>query len=101
MTHSESLQPPTQTEVVERLKAVLLGTSSREEVSAWADQWVMAEHCAVPDGRLWELLILASGVNLIDPVAYPERKYLYSKEEIWTWLREIAGIHPPGLSPGQ
>lgn len=70
-------------ECINKIKSVLNGQTTREEVSDWADTYVYADEPEVADDRIWDMLILLSGIDLKDS---PET-YLYSTDDLKDWIK--------------
>src|SRR6476659_1730986 len=56
---------PSRAEVEEKLRGLIEGRYSREAVTSWAEQWVMAKAPNVQDGAVWRALTALSGADLI------------------------------------
>jgi hypothetical protein len=62
---------PTVSEIIKRLKLILIGEVTREEVSNWASFYVKADDPNIEDNNVWDLLILRSGLDILDsPTTY-------------------------------
>jgi hypothetical protein len=62
---------PTVSEIIKRLKLILIGEMTREEVSNWASFYVKADDPNIEDNNVWDLLILRSGLDILDsPTTY-------------------------------
>ncbi|MFJ8090226.1 DNA-binding protein [Lysinibacillus sp. NPDC095746] len=66
------MKQPTVSEIIKILKLVLISEMTREEVSDWATLYVMADNPNIDDENVWDLLILLSGIDILDsPTTYP------------------------------
>ncbi|KOP77955.1 hypothetical protein AMS59_15085 [Lysinibacillus sp. FJAT-14745] len=59
------MKQPTVSEIIKRLKLVLISEMTREEVSDWATLYVMADNPNIDDENVWDLLILLSGIDIL------------------------------------
>lgn len=66
-------------ECINKIKIVLNGQTTREEVSDWAGTYVYADDPEVEDDRVWDMLILLIGIDL---KYYPET-YFHSTDDIF------------------
>ncbi|WP_250623579.1 DNA-binding protein [Bacillus subtilis] len=71
-------------ECINKIKSVLNGQTTREEVSDWAGTYVYAYDPEVEDDRVWSMLILLSGIDLKDS---PET-YLHSTDDLNDWIKQ-------------
>ena len=78
------MNQPTISEIIKRLKLVLIGEMTREEVSDWASFYVMADNPNIGDGNVWDLLILLSGIDILDSPT----TYLHNEEDINDWIKQ-------------
>jgi len=80
------LLQPTIEEVITKLKMVLEGKLTREEVASWAEKYVLDDtlDIHIKDKKLWDLLDF---VSAFDIKVSPE-KYLYREEDIKYWIRK-------------
>lgn len=77
---------PTKEEVLSRFEFILQGEISREEVADWASEYVMHDSPNVTDETVWELLILACGIDLKNS---PD-EYLHDEQNIKDWIKEFS-----------
>lgn len=77
---------PTKEEILNRFKLILQGTMSREEVADWASEYVMQDCPNVTDETVWDLLLIACGVDLKDS---PD-EYLHDEQNIKDWIKEFS-----------
>lgn len=77
---------PTKEEVLNRFKLILQGTMSREEVADWASEYVMQDSPDVTNETVWDLLLIACGVDLKDS---PD-EYLHDEQNIKHWIKEFS-----------
>lgn len=80
------MEQPTVSEIIKRLKLVLISEMTREEVSDWATSYVMADHPNIDDENVWDLLILLSGIDILDSPT----TYLHNEEDINDWIKQGA-----------
>ncbi|WP_411810279.1 DNA-binding protein [Bacillus atrophaeus] len=78
------LAEPKLIECINKIKIVLNGQTTREEVSDWAGTYVYADDPEVEDDRVWDMLILLSGIDLKDS---PET-YLHSTDDLNDWIKQ-------------
>ncbi|MCY7762854.1 hypothetical protein MOC76_14035 [Bacillus spizizenii] len=78
------LSEPKLIECINKIKSVLNGQTTREEVSDWAGTYVYADDSEVEDDRVWDMLILLSGIDLKDS---PET-YLHSTDDLNDWIKQ-------------
>lgn len=80
------LDSPTTEEIVKRLKMVLEGSTTREEVSNWAEIWtrVFMDETGLSESDLliWRYLDVVSGIDLKDSPT----EYLHIEEDILEWI---------------
>lgn len=77
---------PTKEELLSRFEFILQGEISREEVADWASEYVMQDSPNVTDETVWELLILACGIDLKNS---PD-EYLHDEQNIKDWIKEFS-----------
>ncbi len=78
------LSEPKLIECINKIKSVLNGQTTREEVSDWAGTYVYADDSEAADDRVWDMLILLSGIDLKDS---PET-YLHSTDDLNDWIKQ-------------
>jgi hypothetical protein len=78
------MNQPTVSEIIKSLKSVLVGKMTREEVSDWASFYVMADNPSINDENVWDLLILLSGIDVLDSPT----TYLHNDEDINDWIKQ-------------
>lgn len=78
------LSEPKLIKCINKIKSVLNGQTTREEVSDWAGAYVYADDPEVEDDRVWDMLILLSGIDLKDS---PET-YLHSTDDLNDWIKQ-------------
>lgn len=71
-------------ECINKIKSVLNGQTTREEVSDWAGTYVYADDPEVEDDRVWDVLILLSGIDLKDS----SETYLHSTDDLNDWIKQ-------------
>lgn len=79
------LVQPTKEELLSKFRSILQGSLSREEVADWASEFVMQDEPIVTDDDVWELLNLASGVDIKDS---PD-EYLHVEQDIINWINKF------------
>lgn len=77
------LSEPKLIECINKIKRVLNGQTTREEVSGWAGTYVYADDPEVEDDRVWDMLILLSGIDL---KGSPDA-YLHSTDDLNDWIK--------------
>lgn len=68
-----------------KLLALIDGTENRQEVAAWAMQWVDADDPGVEDPAVWEALGNLAGADAIST----DRPYLFEVVDFQAWLDEL------------
>lgn len=76
------MEQPTKEQIINKLKLILQGKLSREEVADWASEYVMQDEPNISDETVWELLLVVSGVDLQDS---PD-EYLHVEQDIKDWI---------------
>jgi len=76
---------PTRDEVAEKLRGLIDGHLSREEIAEWASTWVRMRDPLVSDPRVWNALTEMAGADLISL----DRPYLYDKIDFEVWLNDL------------
>jgi hypothetical protein len=82
----EKMSQPTREEIIDKLKMILLGKLTREEVADWASEYVMQDEPNISDETVWELLQTVSGVDLKDS---PD-EYLHVEQDIIDWINKYS-----------
>lgn len=85
-------QPPTRSEVEEKLVGLLEERYSREEVSSWAERWIALPEPGIDDPVVWNALNELSGADMIST----DRPYLYEEADFQAWLAELKGTSRQG-----
>lgn len=78
------MNQPDVSAIIVKLRLVLNGDLSREEVSDWASSYVMADSPTIDDEMVWDLLKIVSGIDLLDS----PMSYLYSEKDIIDWIKQ-------------
>lgn len=78
------LSEPKLIECINKIKSVLNGQTIREEVSDWVGPYIYADDPEVENDRVWDMLILLSGIDLKDS---PET-YLHSTDDLNDWIKQ-------------
>ncbi len=71
-------------ECINKMKKLLIGKTTREKVAEWAGTYVYADDPEIEDDRVWDMLILLSGIDLKD---FPET-YLHSTDDLNDWIKQ-------------
>jgi hypothetical protein len=82
------MNEPIMKEVIEKLEKVLSGDLNREDVSDWAELYVMADEPMVDDENVWEMLKTISGIDILDSPT----SYLHNQEDIEEWIEKAKGL---------
>jgi hypothetical protein len=77
---------PTRQQIADQIRALVQGGKTRQEVSAWAIQFVTDEHRRVTDVGAWEMLKTLGGADMIVDL---EGNYLYGPADFEKWLEEL------------
>ncbi|AKU33097.1 MULTISPECIES: DNA-binding protein [Bacillus] len=75
---------PKMLDCLNKIRNVLKGTITREQVSDWAEIYVSADDPEIDDDQVWDMLILLSGIDLKDS----PNSYLHPVEDLNDWLEE-------------
>ena len=78
-------QPPSLTQIADRLRNLLSGALGRREASAWASRWLTADDPGIHDDVAWQALERIGGADL--PGA--ETAYLFNEADFHVWLDEV------------
>lgn len=84
----ESMNQPTVDEGINKLKLVLSGEMTREEASDWAESYVMCDDPEIDDDMVWDLLMIISGIDILDSPT----SYLHSEEDIEEWIKDAINL---------
>lgn len=79
-----NLTEPKLIECINKIKNLLNGKTSRRDVSDWAGSYVYADDPEVEDTRVWDMLILLSGIDLKDSA----ETYLHSTDDLNDWIKQ-------------
>ncbi|UQZ35446.1 DNA-binding protein [Paenibacillus sp. PK3_47] len=79
------MEQPTIQLILNKFEQVLNCQLKREEVADWASQFVFNDDFEFRDERLWDLLTIASGIDLKDS---PD-EYLHEEEDIRNWIKKF------------
>lgn len=83
--HGGAEPPPARRDVQAKLRDLLSGNVSREDVADWAAQWVRMANPNVKDLYVWKALTRISGADMIST----DRPYLYGEQDFEAWLKEL------------
>jgi hypothetical protein len=78
------MNQPTVREIIDRLKLVLNGELTRDEVSDWASYYIMADEATIDDEIVWDLLKIICGIDILDS----STSYLHNEEDIKDWIKQ-------------
>lgn len=85
----DNMGKPSIQEIVKRLKMVLEGNLTREDVSTWAENWTRsfmdADGLEESDLTIWKFLDVVSGIDLKDSPT----EYLHIEEDIREWIERF------------
>lgn len=76
---------PTLVEVADQLRALLAGRITRDQASAWARHWLIADERDVDDDVVWRALERLGAAQLPGS----ERDFLYYDADFHAWLDEV------------
>jgi len=82
----EKMKQPTKEEIINKLKMILQGKLTREEVADWASKYVIQDEPNISDETVWELLQIVSGIDLKDS---PD-EYLHVEQDIIDWINKYS-----------
>lgn len=91
MKSRQTLIPiPSRAETLSKLEALANDLLSREEVSRWAEKWVLADQISgvdvqINDWAVWESLKLMLGADLDGG----DRQYLHGQEDFRAWAEAL------------
>ena len=94
MTRRLPPPPPSREEVERKLMDLVAERITREEASAWASPWVMADDHGIENGPVWNAV---EGLYMADSPSI-DRPYLYEPVDFEAWLAEFrtkTGRQPP------
>ncbi|KZM57252.1 DNA-binding protein [Aeribacillus pallidus] len=80
------MKQPTKEEIINKLKMILQGKLTLEEVADWASKYVMQDEPNISDETVWELLQIVSGIDLKDS---PD-EYLHVEQDIIDWINKYS-----------
>jgi len=83
-TRSEIMNPPTRSEVADKIRQLVSGELTRNAASAWACTWLL-NGFTVDDRVVWEALELLGAADLIST----DRPYLYVDEDFIAALKSL------------
>lgn len=78
------MKQPSIEEIIRKLKKVLMGELTREQVTNWAMFFIDNDELEISDFSAWEFLKDVGGLDVIEA---PDI-YLYSFEDINKWILE-------------
>lgn len=82
----EKMKQPTKEEIINKLKMILQGKLTREEVADWASEYVMQDEPNISEETVWELLQIVSGIDLKDS----PNEYLHVEQDIIDWINKYS-----------
>ena len=77
---------PTRQDIMEQLCQLIAGRKTREEVSAWAVQYICSDHPRVTDTVGWEALKTLGGADIRADLDH----YLYDEADFKKWMEELS-----------
>ncbi|MEK3644422.1 DNA-binding protein [Aeribacillus sp. FSL M8-0235] len=80
------MKQPTKEEIINKLKMILQGKLTREEVADWASEYVMQDEPNISEETVWELLQIVSGIDLKDS----PNEYLHVEQDIIDWINKYS-----------
>jgi len=87
---ADNVNPPTESEVIEKLQQLLSGKISREEASAWASPWVTKFDEFKFDNRELDRTVKSAIENLAGAdTPTSDREYLFERIDFEAWLQEL------------
>ncbi|WP_224925960.1 DNA-binding protein [Bacillus pumilus] len=78
------MDEPKMLDYLNKIRQVLKGTITREQVSDWAEIYVSSDDLEIDDDQVWDMLILLSGIDLKDS----PNSYLHSVDDLNDWLEK-------------
>lgn len=78
---------PSRADVCEKLRQLIAGEATREQVSLWAHRWVAAGRSEVDDQAVWTALTWLGGADL----RAGAEEYLYLGLDFEAWIDEVEG----------
>jgi hypothetical protein len=85
------MNPPTRSEVIEKLQQLVEDSVSREFVATWAQKWVIADNPPKMSKEIWEALSFLTGADLISL----DRPFLYTTKDFENELAKFKSNAPP------
>ena len=82
----EDMEPPSKSEVAERLRLLIGGKISREEASRWAGSWITAERPPGVEPSVWEAVLF---LGMVDTISL-DRPYLYEIVDFEEELKKLS-----------
>lgn len=82
---TEQSPPPTKAEVTLQLEMLIRGDISREDASAWEEQWIN-RLTEVPEAKVRRAIDQLWGAD--SPTT--DRAYLFVQEDLESWLAELS-----------
>jgi hypothetical protein len=76
----------TRQNVADCLQALIAGTKTREEVSAWACRYSLDDSLDIPDQAVSRALEAMSGADIFADM----ENYLYDVDDFRAWLEELS-----------
>ncbi|MCY7482444.1 MULTISPECIES: DNA-binding protein [Bacillus] len=58
------MDEPKMLDCLHKIRKVLKGMITREQVSDWAENYVSADDPEIDDDQVWDMLVLLSGIDL-------------------------------------
>jgi hypothetical protein len=80
------MTPPTKSDVVDKLQALINDALTREDVAGWAQQWVIEDNPQDMPKDVWDALTFLCAADMIST----DRPYLYEREDFEEELAKLA-----------
>ncbi|MED1575514.1 MULTISPECIES: DNA-binding protein [Bacillus] len=78
------MDEPKMLDCLNKIRKVLEGTMTREQISDWVEVYVSADDPEIDDDQVWDMLVLLSEINLKDS----PNSYLHSVDDLNDWLEK-------------
>lgn len=76
---------PTREHIIDRLRDLVAGRRTREDVSAWATNFLCNDHPRISDMIAWDVLTSVGGADL----RFDTDQYLYGNVDFNDWIEEL------------
>ncbi|MFL0435802.1 DNA-binding protein [Bacillus pumilus] len=78
------MDEPKMLDCLNKIRQVLKGMITREQVSDWAEIYVSSDEPEIDDDQVWGMLILLSGIDLKDS----PNSYLHCVDDLNDWIEK-------------